>query len=56
MKRYLVTLFACIAVISAHTAVPVTVGGLRCENLVDPLAVDTTVPRFSWKLCTEQNE
>jgi alpha-L-rhamnosidase len=55
MKRCLVILFACVGVISSHAAASVTVDGLRCENLVDPLALDTTVPRFSWKLRAEQN-
>lgn len=28
-------------------------GDLRCENLRDPLAIDNTQPRFSWKIRTE---
>ena len=28
---------------------------LRCENLIDPLGIDVTTPRFSWKLSSERN-
>jgi len=28
---------------------------LICENLTDPLGIDTTTPRFSWKLSSELN-
>ena len=28
---------------------------LRCENLTDPLGIDTTVPHFSWKLSFMRN-
>ena len=28
----------------------VTVGGLQCEYLTDPLGIDVTAPRFTWKL------
>ena len=28
---------------------------LRCENLINPLGIDTSTPRFSWKLSSEQN-
>jgi alpha-L-rhamnosidase len=34
-----------------------TVGDLRCENLENPLGIDITQPRLSWKLhSTERNE
>jgi len=28
---------------------------LRCENLVQPLGIDTTIPHFSWKLSSDRN-
>lgn len=28
---------------------------LRCENLTDPLGVDTNIPRFSWKIRSDKN-
>ena len=28
---------------------------LRCENLVNPLGIDTTIPHFSWKLSSDRN-
>ena len=28
---------------------------LRCENLVKPLGIDTTTPRFSWKISSDRN-
>ena len=27
---------------------------LRCENLIDPLGIDTTIPHFSWKLSSDR--
>ena len=32
----------------------VTVGGLRCEQLVDPMGIDTVEPRLSWVLESDQ--
>src|SRR5690606_30794740 len=29
---------------------------LRCENLREPLGIDTTIPRFSWKIKISENE
>jgi len=31
------------------------VDDLRCENLINPLGIDTTTPHFSWKLMSDQN-
>ena len=31
------------------------VDDLVCENLVNPLGIDTTVPHFSWKLFSERD-
>ncbi len=45
---------------AAETALPVacavTVTDLRCEYLVDPLGIDTSRPRFSWKLVDTANQ
>jgi len=38
----------------AGTTAPLTVLGLRCEELSDPRGIDTVRPRLSWKL--ESNE
>lgn len=35
---------------------PLTPAGLRCEYLVDPLAVDEPAPRLSWRLETASSE
>ena len=32
----------------------VTIAGLRCEDLVDPLGIDATAPRLSWQLRSRQ--
>ncbi|MCE4565887.1 family 78 glycoside hydrolase catalytic domain [Maribellus sp. CM-23] len=32
----------------------IVVDNLCCENLVDPLGIDTTVPRFSWKISSSR--
>jgi len=33
----------------------IVVDELRCENLENPLGIDTTVPRFSWKIKSDKN-
>lgn len=47
--------FYCVIVAAALGAggllrAAVTVGGLRCEDRVDPLGIDGAKPRFSWRL------
>ena len=32
-----------------------TIGGLKCEMLESPLAIDNTSPHFSWKMSGKQN-
>ena len=32
----------------------IVVDNLCCENLVDPLGIDTTVPRFSWQISSSR--
>lgn len=36
------------------TSAQVAIKNLRCENLVNPLGIDATQPRFSWQLESEQ--
>jgi len=33
----------------------IIVSELRCENLSDPLGINTTKPRLSWKIKSEKN-
>ncbi|MDE5683694.1 MAG: glycoside hydrolase family 78 protein [Muribaculaceae bacterium] len=46
MKRYILSVLGLGGVLAAG-ALEVT--GLKCESLVDPLAIDNTQPRFSWQ-------
>jgi len=48
---------AALCVVCACSSVPdyLQVYDLRCENLIDPLGIDTTAPHFSWKLSSERN-
>ena len=45
----LLLLFVC--ALFAYAARPGAPRNLRCEYLNDPLAVQTTIPRFSWEVC-----
>lgn len=38
-----------LAVVQVHSPAPMTPINLRCENQIDPLALDTLNPRFSWQ-------
>lgn len=33
----------------------ITVGELKCENLISPIAIDNTSPHFSWKMFSDEN-
>ena len=45
------------ASINCHSAAAkrITIGELKCENLISPLAIDNTSPHFSWKMYSEEN-
>ena len=45
------------ASINCHStaAKRITIGELKCENLISPLAIDNTSPHFSWKMYSEEN-
>ena len=36
----------------SHTS-NIQMADLKCESLVNPLAIDNTTPHFSWKMMTE---
>ncbi|MDR0864098.1 MAG: glycoside hydrolase family 78 protein [Candidatus Symbiothrix sp.] len=44
ISLFLLSIFACTACTS-----PSSVHDLRCENLIDPLSIDSDLPRLSWK-------
>lgn len=50
--------FICLLLGLAHTCVSLASSfllyDLRCENLGNPLAIDNTLPHFSWKLTSRQ--
>lgn len=50
MRRLGAILLTCFACLSTGRAIGAVVGDLRCENLSRALAVDTSAPRFGWKL------
>ena len=56
MTRIFLT-FATMVIASACCSSPddLRINDLRCENLIDPLGIDTTVPHFSWKLLSGLN-
>ena len=58
MKHFfcVLTLFLCVMLFSCCTFDnSLKVYDLRCENLVDPLAIDNTEPHFSWKIHSSEN-
>jgi alpha-L-rhamnosidase len=56
MIRILLTFVAVLIVgISCNTPDYLQVYDLRCENLTNPLGIDTTTPHFSWKLSSDRN-
>jgi alpha-L-rhamnosidase len=50
--KFFCTLFA-LLVIASFCYAQVKVDGLLCENRTNPLGMDVTHPRFSWKLVTD---
>ncbi len=49
MKKTILFIIGCCVKINILTAA-VTFSDLRCENLTEPIAIDNTVPHFSWKI------
>lgn len=56
MRRYTVLVLATVVVLVQLTLArgEVTVGGLRCEYLKDPLGIDVARPRLSWILQSDR--
>ena len=50
----ILSLFLGLAVLSSPLAAGVTVRGLKCEHLLDPLGIDTARPRLSWVLESDE--
>ncbi len=56
MKNLILLLLGCLLVWSCgRNNEALNVYDLKCENLSNPTGVNTTVPRFSWKIKSEQN-
>ena len=62
MKAFIRTSIATLSIllfagINCHStaAKRITIGELKCENLISPLAIDNTSPHFSWKMYSEEN-
>ena len=56
MSRFIWWLtFLALLVTAAESAAAQTirVAHLRCENRIDPLGIDTAVPRLQWELTTK---
>ncbi len=49
MKRILFMLACCLIHLQGLTASSISLHDLRCENLSSPIAIDNTLPHFSWK-------
>ena len=56
-RIFLLTVVTLIAGVccNSDTSVNLQVDDLRCENLINPMGIDTTIPHFSWKLLSEEN-
>lgn len=50
MKKAFLSLLLCLAGVWQAAAASIWLADLRCENLTNPLGIDNTAPRFSWKV------
>lgn len=50
MKKGIVFILCCLIKLSLLAAAPITLSDLRCENLINPNAIDNLSPHFSWKI------
>lgn len=50
MSKRLFVFLCCLTTINMITASPVIFIDLKCENLLNPNAIDNTKPHFSWKI------
>ncbi len=56
MNHIITILFTILIVGACSTSTEqLQVYDLRCENLTDPLGIDTTIPHFSWRLLSNLN-
>ncbi len=53
MKNLFFAIICCLINTHLITASSITLTDLRCENLVNPCAIDNTLPHFSWKIQCE---
>ncbi|MBE8715340.1 family 78 glycoside hydrolase catalytic domain [Sphingobacterium hungaricum] len=49
-SKYIVLFFAVFNLTGFGRTTPITVYDLRCENLIQPIAIDNDRPHFSWKI------
>ncbi|MBC8152107.1 MAG: hypothetical protein H7Z72_04280 [Bacteroidetes bacterium] len=49
-NRLVSTVFLLFSSLLAFAQAPVSLTNLRCENLTDSVAIETTAPRLSWSL------
>lgn len=50
MKKSILFFFCCFLMGSIYAGASIKLSDLRCENLYNPIAIDNTVPHFSWKV------
>lgn len=50
LKKTAVFVLICLCLAAGNAGAPVSVADLKCENLTDPVAIDTATPHLSWKL------
>lgn len=50
MKKCILFLVCCLINISLLNASSIKLFDLRCENLINPMAIDNVIPHFSWKI------
>ena len=50
MKKFIFFIACCLALFNLAAASSIKLSDLRCENLINPTAIDNTIPHFSWKI------
>lgn len=53
-KHLFCSLFVLLLMCAAHAYTPAKPAGLKCEYLINPIGIDATHPRFSWRLVDER--
>lgn len=55
MNKIIYVILLTFGLVACQNSFKIGVDDLKCEWLVEPLAIDNTTPHFSWKMCSRQD-